>query len=48
MRRINKYAVVTAGGVAFAITLYLLAALPGILSDQDSTAPVPQTNEVRQ
>ena len=47
MRRINRYAVVAAGGVAVALTLYLLAALPGMLSDQDSTAPVQQTNEVR-
>ena len=47
MRRINRFAVVAAGGVAVGLTLYLLAALPGMLSDQDSTAPVQQTNEVR-
>ena len=47
MRRINRYAVVAAGSVAVALTIYLLAALPGMLSDQDSTAPVQQTNEVR-
>jgi hypothetical protein len=47
MRRVNRYAVVAAGSVAFALALYLLAALPGMLSDPDSTAPVQQTNEVR-
>jgi hypothetical protein len=33
--------------VAFALTLYLLAALPGMLSDQDSAVPIQQMNEVR-
>jgi len=47
MRRINRYGVVAAGSVAVALTVYLLAALPGMLSDQDSTTPVQQKNEVR-
>jgi hypothetical protein len=47
MRRINRYAAVAAGSVAFALALYLLAALPGVLSDEDSTVPVQQMNEVR-
>jgi hypothetical protein len=47
MRRIKRYAVVAIGGVAFALALYLLAALPGVLSDEDSTVPVQQMNEVR-
>ena len=47
MRRIKRYAVVAAGSVAFALALYLLAALPGMLSDQDSTVPGQQMNEAR-
>jgi hypothetical protein len=47
VRRIKRYAVVAAGSVAFALALYLLAALPGVLSDQDSIVPGQLMNEVR-
>jgi len=47
MRRINRYAVVAAGSVALAVALYLLSALPGMLSDLDSTMPVRQMHEAR-
>ena len=45
MRRIGRYAKVAAGGLAFAVTLYALMALPGLLSDQDSTVPSRPTHE---
>lgn len=47
MRTINRYAVVAAGSVAFALALYLLTALPGMLSDEDSIVPVQQMHEAR-
>ena len=39
MRRIKKYAVVAAGSVAFALALYLLAALPGVIEALEHAVP---------
>jgi len=47
MRKINKYAALAVGGVAFALTLYLLMTFPGFVSDQTSTVPVQALQERR-
>jgi len=47
MRKINKYAALAVGGVAFALTLYLLMTFPGLVSDQASTVPVQTMQEQR-
>lgn len=47
MRRINRNAVLAAAGVTFALAHYLLMALPGLVSDQNSTVSVQPTHEAR-
>ena len=47
MRTIAGTAKISAGGVLFALVLYTILALPGLVSDQASTVPVGPSRQVQ-
>ena len=48
MRSLTRTAGIAAGSILLALGFYILLAFPGVLADQDNTAPVRSSQEARQ